>query len=85
MKRRHSDEYYENFRIHYGAVVRELRIKAGMTRETFAKKSRISVSTVCIIEQGKGNPLLETMDSIAKTLKTSIGRMFKLADERGEK
>ena len=85
MNRIYKDEYYEQFQIHYGAVVTQLRMKQKKNREMLAREAKVSVATIAIIERGKGNPMLETMDNIAKALGTSVGRMFELADKRSER
>jgi DNA-binding XRE family transcriptional regulator len=78
----HSMEYYERFQKAYGAVVKELRKRKEWSRERLARQADISYATLYKIEQGKANPMLTTMDNIAKALRTSVSRMFGLTEKR---
>jgi len=52
---------FSPFRQAYGAVVRQLRLKAGFSRKTLARKSKISESQLGRIERGEGNPTIDTL------------------------
>lgn len=70
---------FSPFRQAYGAVVRQLRLKAGFSRKTLARKSKISESQLGRIERGEGNPTITTLFNIAAALSTRAARMFKQA------
>jgi transcriptional regulator with XRE-family HTH domain len=50
----------------FGIVVKQLRMKRGLSRPELARLAKISVSTLAHIEQGRGNPGL---DRICSTLR----------------
>lgn len=66
----------------FGAVVKEQRLKAKVSRRELAKRAKFSVSTLIHIEQGHGNPTLTRMKNLAVALRTSLSRLFKLAQDR---
>jgi transcriptional regulator with XRE-family HTH domain len=80
--RRMSEQQWHKFQMQYGAVLKDLRTKAGLSRLEMAQKSKICVAVIAAIEQGKGNPLLGTMEKIAQTLKTTISHMLVLAKKK---
>ncbi len=51
--------------------LRDVRTQQGLSQETVAKRSRISVSYVSMLERGMRTPPLETLDSLAKALHVS--------------
>ena len=61
--------------------VEELRKKAGMNQDDFAKAIRVSRQTISSIETGKYNPSLELAFTIADFFDTSIEKIF--IHERG--
>lgn len=52
-----------------GEALKALREEQGMSPSTLAKRASLSASTVRIIERGKGNPHLSTMDSLGQALR----------------
>jgi transcriptional regulator with XRE-family HTH domain len=52
---------FAKFQRKFGAVIRELRIKANLSRTELARRAKFSVGTLTTIEQGRGNPLLGNM------------------------
>jgi transcriptional regulator with XRE-family HTH domain len=70
---------FSTFRQAYGAVVRQLRLKAGFSRKTLARKSKVSESQLERIERGQGNPTITTLFNIAAALGTRTARTFKQA------
>jgi len=65
----------------YGAVVRQLRLQAGLSQKTVAQKSKISESVVRRIERGHGNPTITNLFNIAEALGTRASRMLEQAQE----
>ena len=53
-----------------------------MSRRELAKRAKFSVSTLIHIEQGRGNSTLTRMENLAVALRTSLSRLFKLAQDR---
>jgi transcriptional regulator with XRE-family HTH domain len=51
-----------------GQIIREARIKKGMTQEELAEKTDISIRTIQRIENGEVDPRSYTLMSIAKVL-----------------
>lgn len=56
--------------------IRELRQKLNMTQEELAEKAGVRRETIVFLEQGKYNPSLNLAHQIAKTLKTTIDKLF---------
>ena len=66
----------------FGAVVKEQRLKAKLSRRELAKRAKFSVSTLVHIEQGHGNPMLNRMENLAIALGTRLSRLFELTQNR---
>lgn len=60
----------------FGAKVREMRKRLGMSQEGLAHLAGIERSYMGTIERGERNPSMEKIASIAKALKTSIANLF---------
>jgi transcriptional regulator with XRE-family HTH domain len=76
------DREFARFQKNFGAVVKEQRLKAKLSRRELAKRAKFSVSTLIHIEQGRGNSTLTRMENLAVALRTSLSRLFKLAQDR---
>lgn len=82
---RHSKAFerqFARFQKNFGAVVKEQRLKAKLSRRELAKRAKFSVSTLIHIEQGRGNSTLTRMENLAVALRTSLSRLFKLTQDR---
>jgi transcriptional regulator with XRE-family HTH domain len=55
-----------------GEKIRAIRIDQGLTQPEVAVKAGVGVSTVSLIENGKGNPNKTTMKGILDVLGTSL-------------
>ena len=73
------------FQRNFGAVIRDLRIKANLSRIELARRAKFSVVTLTKIEYGRGNPMLGNMENLAKALDLRLSRIFKMAQDRGDK
>lgn len=51
-----------------GKVIRQARLKAGMTQEELAFRARISRNYVSLLELDEKSPTLETLEPICKAL-----------------
>jgi len=76
---------FANFQRNVGAVIRDLRIKANLSRTELARRAKFSVRTLTKIEQGRGNPLLGNTENLATALNLRLSRIFKMAQDRGNK
>jgi transcriptional regulator with XRE-family HTH domain len=76
---------FAEFQRNFGAVIRDLRIKASLSRTELARRAKFSVGTLTKIEQGRGNPLLGNMENLATALKLRLSRIFKMAQDRGDR
>jgi transcriptional regulator with XRE-family HTH domain len=65
----------------FGIVVKQQRLKTKLSRRELATRAKFSVSTLIHIEQGHGNPTLTRMENLAVALRTTLSRLFKLAEE----
>ena len=55
-----------------GANLREIRAKMNLSQETVANETSLSVSHYRGIEQGRGNPSIQTLERISDTLHISL-------------
>lgn len=56
----------------YGKKLREIRIENKLTMEKVAKKTKLSASYICRIEQGVRNPTIKTLDKLSKAYKMNF-------------
>ena len=56
--------------------IKEFRVKLNMTQEELADKAGVRRETIVFLEQGKYNPSLKLSYDVAKTLKTTIDKLF---------
>ncbi len=56
--------------------IKEIRTKLHLTQEDVAKKTGVRRETIVFLEQGKYNPSLKLAYEVAKTLKTSVDKLF---------
>jgi len=57
--------------IKLGQLLKKKRIKAKLSISQLAKQSKLSRSTILLIESGRGNPLYSTLLKLAKGFKTT--------------
>jgi len=58
--------------------IKKLRTKYNLTQDDLAKQVGIRRETIVFLEQGKYNPSLMLAHKVAKTLKTSVDKLFNL-------
>jgi len=56
--------------------IKEFRAKLNLTQEQLATLVDVRRETIVFLEQGKYNPSLKLAHDVAKTLKTSIDKLF---------
>ncbi|UCI05162.1 helix-turn-helix domain-containing protein [Mesorhizobium sp. B1-1-8] len=61
----------------FGANVRRVRLKRGMTLETLATEAGLAYSYVGGIERGQRNPSLDVAERIAKVLESDPVTLFR--------
>ncbi len=61
--------------------IKDLRIKLGITQEELAQKAGVRRETIIFLEQGKYNPSLNLAYEVAKSLKTTIDKLFYFNDK----
>ena len=61
--------------------IKELRARYDLTQEDLAKKVGVRRETILFIEKGKYNPSLKLAYIIAKTLETTIDKLFIFEEE----
>ena len=59
----------------FGANLKKVRLRQGMTQEELANKADIAFSSVARIEAGKLNTTISTIARLAKTLNVSKGEL----------
>ena len=72
--------------IAFGKVIRELRVKAGLTQEQLGFEAELRRTFISILELGQQQPTLTTIMKLATALNTTateiIARVEKLRDEK---
>jgi transcriptional regulator with XRE-family HTH domain len=76
---------FARFQRNFGTVVKQLRLKAKLSRKELAQRAKFSVSTLIHIEQGHGNPTLTRMENLATALKHRLSYIFQLTQDREER
>jgi transcriptional regulator with XRE-family HTH domain len=64
-----------------GLRIRALRQREGLTLEALAQRTGYAKGTLSKIENGKGDPPLETLDRIAEALRVTVRDFFQ--DDEG--
>lgn len=59
-----------------GAAIRRQRLAEGLGLKELARLSGLSISALSLIETGKRDPRLSTLDRIAKSLGTEVSTFF---------
>ena len=57
-------------------AIKKARLELGLTQEQVAEKSGADVRTIINMEQGRGNPKLETLFPLIRTLKMDSREIF---------
>ena len=60
-------------------AIKKARLELGLTQEQVAEKSGTDVRTIINMEQGRGNPKLETLFPLIQTLKMDAREIFDVA------
>lgn len=66
---------YENLKI--GGIIKELRMKNGMTQEKLAEKMHTTKSSISRLENHVGNVRLATLEKVAQALNKKLTINFK--------
>lgn len=64
----------------FGARVKELRLKKGLSQEELAERSRLHRTYISSVELGKRNISLKNIHALAAALEVPIEMFFKLRD-----
>ena len=75
---------FRQFQRNFGIVVRQLRKKRHLSRPELARLAKFSQTTLEHIEQGKANPLLGSMETLAEALGHRLSYIFRLAQDMEE-
>lgn len=67
-----------------GKIIKELRIKKGMTQEELAEKTEVSARTIQRIEGGEVDPRAYTLQMIAKALEVDYSIFTEVEPEKEE-
>lgn len=59
-----------------GGNVRRLRRQAGLTLAELSKSTNLAKGTLAAIEQGRGNPTIETLDALTEGLSTTMADLI---------
>lgn len=64
--------------------IRRWRERRGLSASALARDAGVSKSTVSELERGNGNPSLDTLWALAKTLNVSLGSLFAASGGAGD-
>jgi transcriptional regulator with XRE-family HTH domain len=64
-----------------GRAIRQLRQKRGVTLETLAGKTGITLNMLSLIERGEGNPTWATVKGIAAALGVTVSELANAAEK----
>ena len=62
------------------SVIRTLRTKQGLTAEQLAQKAGMTRATIAKIENGDGNPTLDTIQALSSVFHLSSSELIRLAE-----
>lgn len=62
------------------SIVKNLRMKRGMTAEALAGRAGITRATIAKLESGKGNPTIETLRALGKVFHLSACQLVEMAE-----
>ena len=83
-KNRKFELEFRQFQRNFGIVVRQLRKKRHLSRPRLARLAKFSQTTLEHIEQGKANPLLGNMETLAEALGQRLSYIFRLVQDMEE-
>jgi transcriptional regulator with XRE-family HTH domain len=63
--------------------LRSVRTRQNLSQQVVAKKARVSVSYISMLERGERTPTLETLDGLAKALGVSPLHLFEKPSTTG--
>ncbi|WP_081458406.1 helix-turn-helix domain-containing protein [Solidesulfovibrio fructosivorans] len=66
----------ENIHLAFGNYLQKLRKKKQLTQLQLAEKSGLSLKHLGEIERGRGNPSLESLNSLAESLDVTLPELF---------
>ena len=67
----------------FGLVIKELRIKKGISQERLALDSNIDRTYIGDIEKGTRNVSLEIIEKLCKYYQIPISKLFKMIEDHG--
>ena len=67
-----------------GKAVKLCRVKRGLTQSELAQQANISVSYLSLLERGKRDPNISTVEDIASALKVPMSILVFLASDNDE-
>ena len=56
--------------------IREIRVRKGLSQEELAHKAGLHLTHIGMIERGKANPTLDTLNKISSALKVPLWEIF---------
>jgi transcriptional regulator with XRE-family HTH domain len=68
----------------FGRVIREARLRAGMSQERLAFRASVHPTYVSQLERGLKSPSLEVVASLAKALNQKPHTLIRAAEDEGD-
>lgn len=66
----------------FGLILREHRLKAGLTQEAFAFRAKVHPTYVGLVERGKRKPALDSAHRLASGLGVKLSLLIAEAERR---
>ncbi len=66
----------------FGIVIKEHRLKAGLSQEAFAARAKVHPTYVGLVERGKRRPVLESAHRLANGLGIKLSILIAEAERR---
>ncbi|MDB0027601.1 helix-turn-helix transcriptional regulator [Flavobacteriales bacterium] len=73
-----------NLQRKFGFVLKELRLKKGLSQESLANQANIDRTYISDIEKGERNISLKIIERISESLQISLSELFKKIEKYGE-
>ena len=62
------------------SIVKNLRMKRGMTADVLAGKAGVTRATIAKLESGKGNPTIETLNALGRVFQLTASQLVEMAE-----
>lgn len=72
----------DSLSLQFGRIVRELRLRKGISQERLAEQASLDRTFVSMIERGRRRPTLDTAKRLASALGIPLSKIVALAEKK---